>query len=56
MSVPRLRRLIRGEKPLPASISVSTEPGSTATAISPDPLSSSATLFIRPTTPHLLAQ
>ena len=47
---------ITAAKPLPFSISVSTEPGITHIAWSPVPRSSSASDFMKPTVPHFAAQ
>ena len=47
---------IAGAKPLPFSISVSTEPGITHIAWSPVPRSSSASDLMKPTVPHFAAQ
>src|SRR6266478_5728958 len=47
---------ILGANPLPSSMAVATDPGSTLRVASPVPRSSSAKLFVKPTTPHFAAQ
>ena len=48
--------LILGGMPLPSSMRVEVEPGRTAHVMMPVPLSSSARLFMKPTSPHFDAQ